>query len=304
MSGNETAETPTTKKRVRTGCLTCRRRRRKCDEAKPSCANCQNKRFRCRYGVNLTFLPDNASILNPEDIRSFPSPAPYPEIKFVTSFEDGSSEKGELNEGSTSRNDQDDSSATPEPGLDPQGIFPGNRNSPDEEYELALISPEPYSYSTGQLNFSATNASNSGSELSPKNPSSDDTAQENEANEVYGGDESNARYVLNHNHGYATLGMDTVNLSPLPSNCQENVASNEVADYSTRGTHTSSIGEKELQLLKYYRYEVAPWVSVLWTRIAISNEMLANIKSAGHMRFTSTIRSGLAHRRKNASTIK
>lgn len=42
--------------RVRTGCLTCRGRRRKCDEAKPVCDNCVSKNLTCRYGQNFTFV--------------------------------------------------------------------------------------------------------------------------------------------------------------------------------------------------------------------------------------------------------
>ena len=44
------------RKRVRTGCLTCRGRRRKCDEGKPECSNCKSKNLTCRYGVNVTFV--------------------------------------------------------------------------------------------------------------------------------------------------------------------------------------------------------------------------------------------------------
>ncbi|KAE8332876.1 hypothetical protein BDV39DRAFT_188937 [Aspergillus sergii] len=49
--------TPAKQKRVRTGCWTCRRRRRKCDERKPRCENCEAKGFSCRYGADLTFVP-------------------------------------------------------------------------------------------------------------------------------------------------------------------------------------------------------------------------------------------------------
>ncbi|KAJ6103439.1 hypothetical protein N7486_005866 [Penicillium sp. IBT 16267x] len=48
--------TPTDKQRVRTGCLTCRKRRRKCDEQKPRCANCEVKGFTCKYGSDLAFM--------------------------------------------------------------------------------------------------------------------------------------------------------------------------------------------------------------------------------------------------------
>ncbi|KAJ5085256.1 hypothetical protein N7532_010027 [Penicillium argentinense] len=49
--------TPAGKQRVRTGCLTCRKRRRKCDEQKPRCANCEVKGFTCKYGSDLAFVP-------------------------------------------------------------------------------------------------------------------------------------------------------------------------------------------------------------------------------------------------------
>lgn len=34
-------------KRVRTGCITCRRRRIKCDESQPVCTRCRNANFQC-----------------------------------------------------------------------------------------------------------------------------------------------------------------------------------------------------------------------------------------------------------------
>ncbi|OOQ89947.1 hypothetical protein PEBR_08372 [Penicillium brasilianum] len=49
--------TPAGKQRVRTGCLTCRKRRRKCDEQKPRCANCEVKGLACKYGADLAFVP-------------------------------------------------------------------------------------------------------------------------------------------------------------------------------------------------------------------------------------------------------
>lgn len=51
---------PQRRARVRTGCLTCRKRRRKCDEGKPVCQNCLDKRFDCRYGLNITFVGSKA----------------------------------------------------------------------------------------------------------------------------------------------------------------------------------------------------------------------------------------------------
>ncbi|KAL6855795.1 hypothetical protein J3F83DRAFT_456798 [Trichoderma novae-zelandiae] len=46
---------PDAKRRVRTGCLSCRKRRRKCDERKPQCGSCQERRVVCKY-PDLTFI--------------------------------------------------------------------------------------------------------------------------------------------------------------------------------------------------------------------------------------------------------
>jgi hypothetical protein len=56
MPDTKGVSTTTVQRRVRTGCLTCRKRRRKCDEAKPTCRNCEEKNLLCRYGLNITFV--------------------------------------------------------------------------------------------------------------------------------------------------------------------------------------------------------------------------------------------------------
>jgi hypothetical protein len=43
-------------KRVRTGCLTCRERHLKCDEAWPHCQNCRKSNRDCKRGVKLNFI--------------------------------------------------------------------------------------------------------------------------------------------------------------------------------------------------------------------------------------------------------
>lgn len=82
-----TGEQPNPRRRVRTGCLTCRGRRRKCDEARPVCQNCKSKALTCRYGVNFTFVnpkgqklakqssSDGSSILRGESLTSNALPA-------------------------------------------------------------------------------------------------------------------------------------------------------------------------------------------------------------------------------------
>ncbi|KAI5366354.1 Putative zn(2)-C6 fungal-type DNA-binding domain, fungal transcription factor [Septoria linicola] len=54
------------RKRTRTGCLNCRRKRRKCDEAKPTCEGCQARREVCEWGVKVSFRPENAQTMKAE----------------------------------------------------------------------------------------------------------------------------------------------------------------------------------------------------------------------------------------------
>ena len=46
----------TRQRRVRTGCLTCRKRHLKCDEALPFCSNCRKSNRKCKRGVRLNFI--------------------------------------------------------------------------------------------------------------------------------------------------------------------------------------------------------------------------------------------------------
>ncbi|KAL7822643.1 N-terminal fungal transcription regulatory domain-containing protein [Trichoderma gracile] len=66
---------PTTKsKRVRTGCLTCRGRHLKCDEAVPICRNCEKGGRKCTRGIRLNFsntTVHDTSYLVPFDTRNF-----------------------------------------------------------------------------------------------------------------------------------------------------------------------------------------------------------------------------------------
>lgn len=51
------------KKRTRTGCLNCSRRRRKCDEAKPSCTGCKHRGDKCQWRMLGSFRDANIKVL-------------------------------------------------------------------------------------------------------------------------------------------------------------------------------------------------------------------------------------------------
>ncbi|KAI0599048.1 hypothetical protein F4775DRAFT_137743 [Biscogniauxia sp. FL1348] len=72
------------KTRVRTGCLKCRVRRRKCDEGKPRCQRCVAGGFECNYGTRLSFLPQNSfTVDSPSSSNPLPTTS-YRTIQFVT----------------------------------------------------------------------------------------------------------------------------------------------------------------------------------------------------------------------------
>ncbi|PLB48366.1 hypothetical protein P170DRAFT_476983 [Aspergillus steynii IBT 23096] len=75
---------PTPKfKRCRTGCLRCRVRRRKCDEGKPNCQNCIDKNLVCQYGLQVSFLEKNIFTVSALELRTPKKDAGYEKIQFV-----------------------------------------------------------------------------------------------------------------------------------------------------------------------------------------------------------------------------
>lgn len=57
------AEPVERKKRTRTGCLNCSRRRRKCDEAKPTCTGCKRRGDECQWRLLGSFREANIKVL-------------------------------------------------------------------------------------------------------------------------------------------------------------------------------------------------------------------------------------------------
>jgi Fungal Zn(2)-Cys(6) binuclear cluster domain len=67
----------TKSRRVRTGCLTCRERHLKCDEALPRCQNCSKSGRVCKRGIRLNFI-DTQTAAPPHSI----TPPPRAQISF------------------------------------------------------------------------------------------------------------------------------------------------------------------------------------------------------------------------------
>lgn len=76
---------PDTKRRVRTGCLSCRKRRRKCDERKPRCSSCEERNVPCNY-PDLTFImgPKLGAAQGMSNPSSDQPTRSYSNVRFVT----------------------------------------------------------------------------------------------------------------------------------------------------------------------------------------------------------------------------
>ncbi|KAG5752446.1 hypothetical protein H9Q69_003023 [Fusarium xylarioides] len=55
---------PIKHKRTRSGCLNCRRKKRKCDETRPACGTCRRRNESCEWGLKIAFRAEHAQSLN------------------------------------------------------------------------------------------------------------------------------------------------------------------------------------------------------------------------------------------------
>ncbi|KAH7390019.1 hypothetical protein BKA66DRAFT_489547 [Pyrenochaeta sp. MPI-SDFR-AT-0127] len=85
MTGDVEVVPKASRTRSRTGCLCCRRRKRKCDGAQPQCWNCRTRGDECRWGPKALFHPsrtlqlsseESAALLAIEEERSIPGAQP------------------------------------------------------------------------------------------------------------------------------------------------------------------------------------------------------------------------------------
>ncbi|OAL03229.1 hypothetical protein IQ06DRAFT_334667 [Phaeosphaeriaceae sp. SRC1lsM3a] len=67
MAGGSESVRDARRTRSRSGCLCCRRRRRKCDGTQPQCRNCRERGEECRWGLKASFHPSRSLQLSNED---------------------------------------------------------------------------------------------------------------------------------------------------------------------------------------------------------------------------------------------
>ncbi|KAH6658425.1 hypothetical protein BKA67DRAFT_689565 [Truncatella angustata] len=234
-------------KRVRTGCLKCRVRRRKCDEGKPRCQRCVTGNFECVYGTRLSFLEKNAfTVAEPgtpaQETVSTPS---YRKVQFV---EDVS--------GSPSGEEQQPLQAQTQSTVDSDTAYPGQQTHAGTDV-LSATGPQ-------QADTSATN-------WSPRGIGSLSSS---------GGDQIALDALLSLGSEHATVFIDRNLLrTPISSvaleDPQGSVIYHDTVDghegpaqdipFSSTLSPKSGLGipeESEFNLLKHYRYAIAPWLDL------------------------------------------
>jgi hypothetical protein len=230
--------TPTApeKRRSRTGCLTCRTRRRKCDERRPQCENCEAKGLSCRYGANITFVEPNATVpLEPSRDKS------YPRIKFVGNG--SSTSVGSLSPTApptfSAELDAEKDGHSPNDDISEGGLYGGRNLDPsggNDKLPSGARDPAPPLFSL---------------QASPGDGICLDSA------------------TVDFNRPM-TAAMEIVtpssrleevsDVSQLPGRVRRGSPGGTLSNTSTHGT--SVITDHEVDLLRHYRYHIAPWLDL------------------------------------------
>ncbi|KAF8544727.1 hypothetical protein BDD12DRAFT_814527 [Trichophaea hybrida] len=117
-------------RRTRTGCVTCRKRRVKCDEARPICERCRKGERECSYTLVLTFKPDPV----PTKMTDKTDRTIKPQYEEPEELRD--------NVGASSREEAESILSLEEPGL------PCGELEEEEEEETAASNPVPAKWQT------------------------------------------------------------------------------------------------------------------------------------------------------------
>ncbi|KAB8260722.1 hypothetical protein BDV32DRAFT_149158 [Aspergillus pseudonomiae] len=216
--------TPAKQKRVRTGCWTCRRRRRKCDEGKPRCENCEAKGFSCRYGADLTFV----SVPNPR-IQSPKGPATrvnYNTIEFIDDRPATSDITSSCGPGTNGQ--ETDTGAVPPASVTQSAIIEQPiQQTTAEHVDIAEFNRPAYP-SGVDADISRESTFSDSSTTSQLQDNRGTVAKSRALAYVSGNCSSNSRFSITNNP-----------VHPIPTS-----------------------GVDEIGLLRYFRYHLAPWIDL------------------------------------------
>ncbi|KAI5462352.1 hypothetical protein BGZ63DRAFT_423615 [Mariannaea sp. PMI_226] len=260
--------------RTRTGCFKCRVRRRKCDEGKPSCRRCIDGGFECQYGTRLSFLEKNAKTTGETDRVSKPT---YGKLRFVVPESVIAQDSVRLQE-----DDGDDSKDAPK---ESKAVA----NPTKKEHATTLQQESSNSQSQSQFEGHPTELFSSPPNLlhipldnlaTPPSGGGRDYDLQHQGDYTVSLSPSDAAYEtaldgllsLGNDHHVPprvsshTLQLENYLVEP-PSSLHHDLSPNIFANASK--TNTSSFQncihlpqDREVQLLRHYRYNIAPWLDI------------------------------------------
>ncbi|KAK1574608.1 uncharacterized protein LY79DRAFT_523604 [Colletotrichum navitas] len=299
------------RQRTRTGCLKCRIRRRKCDERKPRCQRCIDGDFECQYGSRLTFLDKNALTVSPAPDAGDASTPRYSKLQFVDPASPNQTAKPSSPPSPVSQDPPNPSittnaadipaclspSQTPAPPVSTFQIDPQLSDPPVLELQHLepRLAPTPFHHPLPLTQWRSQSicheslASPAGKfHITDKPPgisASNDAAYETALNALLSPGNEGTDLDLLPSHGsesHAVAG-DGFRLSPQELiSASPNLAGERRTPPAMLPLTAASISpDRLLQLLRHFRYQVAPWLDLCdmsqtfglhVPRLAIENE--------------------------------
>ncbi|CZR69836.1 uncharacterized protein PAC_19736 [Phialocephala subalpina] len=269
--------------RTRQGCWTCRRRRRKCDEVKPTCQNCAKKGLKCKYGIQLTFHGANLFELDEDEAKELKNHGPerYDCLQFV----DGLTGIQEDVARSESNHDGRPSSTPDSLGshADLQHHTPERESvhfMPTFQHEQSGNSPGDGSYAGAdpdmeEISFIENGHANTTPTISNLNEKADDSSR-------------NLQYwslVANHSRDSDTsTSCSPAYLAQIPANLKPARTAGVVENIgrvSSLHQHCCAVDVRLAQeLFKYYIDSVSPWLQLC--QFDISSSTAISLNSANY----------------------
>ncbi|CAO2649715.1 Nn.00g010070.m01.CDS01 [Neocucurbitaria sp. VM-36] len=317
-------------KRSRTGCLTCRTRRRKCDENKPKCQNCLSKGFECRYAATFQILGKNNYTAEVE------SSVKYGKVRFVS--DDGDqpamedADRRPVITGRYTENSPSLSSPAVSIPLRAEKSLTRteSQSRPAELQHAASHTPSPNSYAFalhGLLALGSGNGASDGLTFSPIEesreqpvmsvfdnvdpsgihtaPSSKEVGDERTGHTEVGDVWQSTSPILTQLdvNAYGRVATAESPYAPTPGSGLNSVKHDITKVGSTSGasTHRTRISDIStsgwvitpdavstdvaLELLKHYRYHIAPWLDICDSNQCFGVEVLALSAETSNFRY-------------------
>ncbi|KAF2621496.1 hypothetical protein BU25DRAFT_236335 [Macroventuria anomochaeta] len=280
-------------KRSRTGCMTCRNRRRKCDEGKPICQNCISKGFECRYASAFQILGKHN--FTPEvktDVK-------YANVRFAG--DDGEEPVSETaNQPAKAAGSRQNAPAqTQSVVLPDRQVGTTSIDTSTQSHSGHKLPPNNYEFaSDGLLALGFTSGTAQGADFfvvpsvrEKHAVSTFDFARDDNLDPTLNGNSLERRPGVHRTEtGHqSTLSFDTIGHSmPGPSPGFQNFRgsedlnrihgapnSNAMIPAGGHPAHAVAAG-RDLELLKFYRYNIAPWLDICDTDQHFGVALLTN----------------------------